>query len=113
MAKINVVQEGERWRVGTNVIIDVGPELKVAVATPELLDDSVTADHYQVGRLDALGAVIALEQPITYLDWKATHGFYVYAWQMDPTHPAGGFYEEKGYYADYDSALAFAKTIAV
>lgn len=114
MPKINVVQEGNRFKVGTNVIVDVGPPRKVATATVELLDDAVTADHYQVGRLDANSKVIALGEPMTYIDWKGSHGFYVYVWKdVGPDHPAGGYYEETEYFDDYDSALAFAKSVAV
>lgn len=69
--------------IGTRIRIEAGPRRVTGVATEELLSDSVTAKHYQVGRPDALGKQIVLGQEMTYLDWRAFRSgvdidYYVY-----------------------------------
>jgi hypothetical protein len=79
--------------IGDNIIeidgkvrIEVGPARIKAIATKELLDDKVTAAHYQVSQpvfdpsdpkkqigwtsVDALGKPIKLGEEFTYIDWK-------------------------------------------
>lgn len=66
-------QVGERHRV------ERGPRVLEAVATPELLDNEVTASHYQVGRFDAVGKRIKLGEKMTYADWKNREA---YVWKI-------------------------------
>ncbi len=58
--------------------VEAGPAYKTAVATPELLDDHVTASHYKVGQKDAMGKTIVLGERITYLDYKGVDVWYIY-----------------------------------
>jgi hypothetical protein len=101
-----IVQQGDRFLVGDDVIVDCGPARKQAEATPELLSNAVTADHYTAGKIDALGKPIVLGESMTYLDWLAPFGWYVYL--LDPD----GVATEVGYYDDKDDALAAASEIA-
>lgn len=59
--------------------IEKGPRTVVAVATKELLDNNVTAGHYQVGAPDALNKEIKLGEQMTYRDWKGEFWYHVYA----------------------------------
>lgn len=58
--------------------IERGPVTKQAIATPELLDNAVTASHYHVGGLDANGKTIVLGEPMTYHDWKGEYAWKIY-----------------------------------
>jgi hypothetical protein len=68
----------EMIEIGTTIRVENGPARKTAVATEELLDDAVTASHYQVGSLDAMGKKIVLGKPMTYLDYLAEDVWYIY-----------------------------------
>lgn len=96
--------------IGDKVRIEAGPRIKTAEATKELLDDTVTASHYQPPRratreelddpailtegkdrlfLDALGKPIQLGEQLTYVDWLAPadeHVFNVYTWGERPDY---------------------------
>lgn len=61
---VEIETNGKQFRV------EPGPRKIVAVATPELLDDAVTAIQYVEGKVDALGQPIVLDTEMTYLDWK-------------------------------------------
>jgi hypothetical protein len=85
--------------IGDNIIeidgkvrIEVGPARFKAIATKELLDDKVTAAHYQVGLPDALGKPIELGKEFTYIDWKGLSApvHYIYALEaVDETDDKG------------------------
>jgi hypothetical protein len=73
------------------VRVERGPARKTAKATEALLSNDRTLSHYQIGALDAAGQPIALGKPMTYLDWLAAKGFYVYGlveqqWAEDSFH---------------------------
>ena len=71
-----------------------------------------TAEHYQVGLIDAAGRTIEIGKPMTYLDWKGRPGFYVAQWVPDEAHPDQGVWQDRGFYPTEEDAVAFAKTIA-
>jgi len=58
--------------------IENGPARATGIATEELLDDKVTAGHYQVGEFDAVGKRIQLKKPMTYMDYYGGWVWYVY-----------------------------------
>tara|TARA_Y100001951_G_scaffold102557_1_gene109413 strand:- start:454 stop:891 length:438 start_codon:yes stop_codon:yes gene_type:complete len=63
------------------VRIEPGPRRKREKVTEKLLDDAVTAKHYQVGAKDALGKKITIGETMDYLDWRNRESdpvFYVY-----------------------------------
>lgn len=61
------------------VRIESGPARLRAKATKELLSDDVTATHYKVGAIDAVGKKIELGKEMTYIDWKSRDVvFYIY-----------------------------------
>ena len=64
---VEIDTNGKQFRV------EPGPRKIVAVATPELLDDAVTAEHYAEGKIDAHGQEIVLDAEMTYLDWTGAH----------------------------------------
>lgn len=67
----------------TPIIIETGPFIKTAVATPELLADDVTATHYAVGKGDQTGKPIVLGEPMTYADWRnPDRAWNVYQWGL-------------------------------
>ena len=92
MAKEN--QEALPYRtVGSNVRIEPGPALKRATASPETLDNSVTAPHYQVGERDAMGRAIREGEEFHFLDYNAGEDgrvWYVYQEQEVPVLDAAG-----------------------
>lgn len=61
---------------------EIGPPLKRAKATKELLSDEVTARHYQVGERDAENNIIEEGKEMAYLDWKNKDQWcwYLYRW---------------------------------
>ena len=79
----------EMIEIGTTIRVENGPARKTAIATKELLDDAVTARHYQVGEHDAMGKTIALGEPMTYLDYKGEWVWYIYQLRDDETAPDG------------------------
>ena len=72
----------ELIQVTPTVRVECGPVRRATIATAEVLDDRVTARHYQVGRRDALGKIIVLGEPMTYLDYRGPWGWHVY--QVQP-----------------------------
>jgi hypothetical protein len=70
--------------IGTTVRVENGPARKTAVASKALLEDAVTAHHYAVGQKDAMGKVIVLGEPMTYLDYLGTWVWYVYQLEAVP-----------------------------
>jgi hypothetical protein len=127
-------------QVSPTVRVEPGPPRKTAKATQKLLDDKVTAKHYQVGRRDAMGKFIVLGEEMTYLDWKGDKVWYVYkltatdvplhpkcAAQLDPLHKSGSLAIEDaravetgfvhrwlpvGVHGDKEQALAIANLAA-
>ncbi|MEJ7831327.1 MAG: hypothetical protein WKF79_00295 [Nocardioides sp.] len=104
----DVRRESGIIRIGSTFLIESGPFRRTAVATPELLNVSVTASHYQAPRkatpdeiadpaqptpdgqifsIDADGNPIKLGEQITYLDWNGHRdpdgpsAFYVYRYE--------------------------------
>ena len=68
----------EMIEIGSTIRVENGPARKVAVATAELMDDKVTASHYQVGAFDAMGKRIVLGESMTYLDYRGELVWYIY-----------------------------------
>jgi hypothetical protein len=64
----NIKREGNLIELDGRVRIEHGPTLVKATATKELLDNSVTAEHYQPGAFDALAKPIVLGEEMHYLD---------------------------------------------
>lgn len=60
------------------VRIERGPARRKAVATPELLADTMTHPMYFEGGVDSAGKIIVLGQEMEYLDFLGEHGWYVY-----------------------------------
>jgi hypothetical protein len=72
---LEVTRKGDMIVLGDDAVrIEEGHVLKTATATKELLDNSATAPHYQIGRLDALGNTITEGQEFTYVDYGGTDG---------------------------------------
>jgi hypothetical protein len=69
--------------IGEAIRVENGPARRTAVATKALLDDAKTARHYRVGEKDAMGKVIVLDAPMTYLDYKGAWVWYVYKFDAD------------------------------
>ena len=65
-------------QISPRVRVEPGPVRRTAVATEELLADTATAKHYEVGRRDAAGEPIELGKEMTYLDYKGPRVFKVY-----------------------------------
>lgn len=86
-------------QISDRVRIESGPERKHAIATKELLDNSVTHSLYQEGVYDSAGNTIVLGQEMEYLDHYGPKVFYVY--EMDGT----GRYLPMGF---YDTAVKAA-----
>lgn len=90
--------------VGDSVRIEPGPRRLQAIATTELLGPA-TADHYQAGAFDALGAPIVLGSMMTYLDWvnyPAVPAYYLYRKGTDDR------WAEVGVFASEEEALTAA-----
>ena len=86
---------GKIIEIGDTIRIEDGPPRKKAIATAEVLDDKITAKHYQKGRLDAMGKKIVLGEEMTYLDYYGQHVFYVYQFDGERYQPAGVAETEK------------------
>lgn len=87
--------------------VERGPVRRSEVATTELLSDEVTAGHYRVGGVDALGKTIALGKTMDFIDWKGGGGaFYVY--QRD----AAGRFQPVGTHETEDAAMSQAASLA-
>jgi hypothetical protein len=70
--------KSEMIEIGSTIRVENGPARKTGIATRELLDDKVTASHYQVGAFDAMGKRIVLGEPMTYLDYLVEAVWYLY-----------------------------------
>lgn len=70
---------GQIIEIGKTIRIEDGPPRKTAIATAEILDNKITAKHYQKGRIDAMGKPILLGEEMTFLDYYGEHVFYVYS----------------------------------
>lgn len=68
-------------QLSNTIRIEKGPVRKFGKATPELLDNKVTASHYFVGGKDAYGEDIVFGQRFCYLDWKGDWVWYIYRWE--------------------------------
>ncbi|MBW2647701.1 MAG: hypothetical protein JRE23_16300 [Deltaproteobacteria bacterium] len=80
---------GKIIEIGDTIRIEDGPPRKKATATAEILDDKVTAKHYQKGRFDAMGKTIVLGEEMTFLDYYGKHVFYVYKHDGERWQPVG------------------------
>ena len=107
-----VKRNGSIINVGTDVRIEAGPARLESEASPELLSNEYSAEHYQVGLIDAAGHTIEIGKPMVYLDWKGQPGFYVAQWAPDPEHADQGVWQDRGFSPTEEDAVAFAKTIA-
>lgn len=106
--------------------IELSPQLVELKCNDANLQDTVTAPHYQVGRIDALGRVIMPERlphpPIrhsgsiaeggtmTCVDWRQKHKpkiWKIYQWKDDL-----GKFIKVGEDENKDEALNFARTLA-
>lgn len=110
MSLPNISVSGNITSIGDKVRVEPGPKAVTAVATEELLSDDQTAQHYCVGARDALGEIIVLGEPMTYLAWggkcaAAEVSFYVYQLKAQ-TYPEGetGPAERWEKVAAYDTA---------
>ena len=67
------------------VRVEMAKPYRTVVATEDLLDDKVTAEHYRVGTFDALGKPIVLGEDMTYVDWRNPQDvvWRVYEWHLD------------------------------
>jgi len=98
---------------------ELGPALKSAVASAETLDNAITAEHYQVGRHDAVGVAIELGKPFSYLDWLGDRVWYVYHFEAMPDELADArgfvrgteYWAEKGVKSTQAEAEAFAQSL--
>jgi hypothetical protein len=79
----------EMIEIGTTIRVENGPARKTTIATKELLDDVVTKSHYAVGLKDAMGKVIVIGEPMTYLDYFGEWVWYIYQLREDETHSDG------------------------
>lgn len=106
------------------VRIERGPARKTAVATEELLSDTVTHPGYHAGGFDAGGNVIVLGEPMVYIDFLGERGWYVY--KLLPAPDADDIVIEhwpdvidgvphrwmpQGYFVTVEEAEAFATTL--
>jgi len=67
--------------VAGRVRVEKGPRRRQEIATAEILDDKITAGHYQEGKPDAAGKTIKLGESMDFIDWrgrKASPCWYVY-----------------------------------
>lgn len=92
--------------------VERGPKTCVAIATEALLDDAVTANHYQVGSPDALGKPIVLGEEMTYRDWIGDHWYHVYALEKS-FDEFGGKWIKCGEFATEAEAVSEATKIAI
>jgi hypothetical protein len=127
-----IVREGEMVTLDGRVRVEPGPVLKKGIATPELLDDAVTAAHYQEAKLDAKARPIEQGKEMHYLDWVGhTQGaegstcWYVYRLEdltaaeikargFDPFKASPedlSIWREKATEASYDEALGTAMSL--
>lgn len=110
--------DGNLIEIDGKVRVEAGPRRRREIATQELLSDVVTAAHYQVGKPDALGKIIALGEPMDFIDWRSPERtFYVYQLEevtdeVDGQPVKNMRWLPKGDRPDETSALSFAATLA-
>lgn len=111
----------ELIQVTPTVRVECGPVRRATIATEEVLDDRMTARHYQEARPDAMGKPIEIGEPMTYLDYRGPWGWHVYQVQPVMLDAAGRLtddpskgvtpderYVEVGLEMDRQAALDFA-----
>ena len=86
------------------VRVECGPKRKRTKASKEMLNDRVTAPHYSIGRLDAMGKRIVVGKEMTYLDYMGEWVWYVYKLDKDTDK-----WLVKGEFVDKESAIEYAK----
>jgi hypothetical protein len=101
----------ELIEIGTTIRVENGPARKTGIATAELLDDAVTKSHYAVGLKDAMGKVIALGEPMTYLDYFGEWVWYIYQLRPDDTHADGERWLPAGVETTKELALKAAELL--
>lgn len=69
MSNPEITSSGDITNIGDKIRIEPCPKRVTEIATEELLSDTLTAAHYQVGGTDASGRPIVLGEPMTYLCW--------------------------------------------
>ncbi len=69
---------GKIIEIGNTIRIEDGPARRKTIATAEVLDNRITAKHYQEGKSDAMGKKIVLGEDMTYLDYYGNRVFYIY-----------------------------------
>lgn len=115
---MNIVKKGDITEIDGRFRIESGPVRRREIATEELLSDKVTAEHYQVGRPDALNNIITLGEPMDFIDWRSPERvFYVYALEevtdeVDDKPVKNMRWLAKGRHADEAAALSQAATLA-
>lgn len=90
------------------VRLEQGPIRRREIATEEILDNAVTARHYQVGLPDALGKPIVIGESFDFIDWKSREKVW-YVYSLDSS--SGKWIREAYNYASYEDALSFATEI--
>jgi len=104
---MEVVRVNERMmKINGTICIEAGPARVTAVATEALLANEVTAEHYQVGRFDALSRPIVLGEEMTYLDWLGDYVHYLYLWD-------GEFWQHHSVYDTAAEAFEAAKEMVL
>ncbi len=115
---MDIKRKGDIIEIDGKVRVEAGPLRRSEIATEELLSDEVTAQHYQVGRTDALNNIIALGKPMDFIDWKSKErAFYVYALEevtdtVDGKPVRNMRWVPKGVHPDEAAALSQATTLA-
>jgi hypothetical protein len=107
--------KSESIKISETVVIESGPAKKKAIATYELLSDSVTAGHYKAGAKDAMYKPIVLGQEMTYLDWLGEWVWYIYQERevgIDAKGRPVGI-DEDGYLVESDKAVSKQKRFVV
>jgi len=94
--------------IGSTIRVENGPARKTATATKELLDNRVTAEHYQVGAFDAMGKRIVLGESMIYLDYYGEWVWYIYQLKDDATAPEGKRWMPAGIETTKERALTAA-----
>lgn len=98
--------------VGEKVRIERGPLLKTATASAALFESGELADHYKLGALDKLGAVIVDGQEFSYLDWRGPHAWHVYELVAEEWAGPEPKWRRRGAYETQAEAVSAATVIA-
>ena len=99
--------------------VEPGPMRKKGLATDKLLDNDVTASHYQVGNFDSMGQVIEHGKEMEYIDWKSDERVFNVYELTEETHVDKDGEEviverfaKDSDYPDYEAALTKAIALA-